>query len=170
MTNPAKLTCCLSIIPYSYINQFRNVSLTATPSNVDQTLSNITTHPEYQNYAAYVNRNGPDATHIKVQSIDEQVYATYVEMPKRAASSIQGTRENAYGPNSGAARGRYDAYGSYLLTGKFAMPSSSSAGNARLGGTSEARLDRPQSGSGSKRWSNAPAVGGRKEGQWDDVR
>ncbi|RUS21146.1 hypothetical protein BC937DRAFT_93466 [Endogone sp. FLAS-F59071] len=151
-----------------YINQFRNVSLTSTPSNVDQTLSNITTHPEYQNYAAYVNRNGPDATHIKVQSIDEQVYATYVEMPKRAASSIQGTRENVYGPNSGAARGRYDAYGSYLRTGKFAMPSSSSAGNAGLIGTGEARS--PPSGSGSKRWSNAPAVGGRREGQWDDAR
>ncbi|RUP43778.1 hypothetical protein BC936DRAFT_136744 [Jimgerdemannia flammicorona] len=106
---------------HGYINQFRNVPLTSTPS--DQALSNVATHPEYELYSAYVNRT----THIKVQSLDEQVYDTYVEMPKRAVASMQSTRDAVYGPNSGAARGRYDAYGSYLRTGKFTMPTSSSS-------------------------------------------
>ncbi|RUS27101.1 hypothetical protein BC938DRAFT_483715, partial [Jimgerdemannia flammicorona] len=107
------------VILRSYINQFRNVSTLSTADS-------ITSHPEYEHYSGYVSRN---ATHIRVQAIDEEWYATYVEMPKRAAISIQATRDGVYGPNSGAARGRYDAYGSYLRTGKFAPPPSTSTGS-----------------------------------------
>ncbi|RUO97036.1 hypothetical protein BC936DRAFT_141084 [Jimgerdemannia flammicorona] len=114
-----------------YINQFRNVSTLSTADS-------ITSHPEYEHYSGYVSRN---ATHIRVQAIDEEWYATYVEMPKRAAISIQATRDGVYGPNSGAARGRYDAYGSYLRTGKFAPPPSTSTGSTGGGGMAS---DRPR--------------------------
>ena len=73
--------------------------------------------PEYQQYYNYFNRttaldNGNHAG-LQTHSIDEQVYRTYVDIPRRVAA-VQMTRDW-----SGNARRRYEGYASYLKTGKY---------------------------------------------------
>jgi hypothetical protein len=71
--------------------------------------------PEFQQYQNYIHRNAleeyPGA--LKTTSLDEQVYHTYVDIPRRAAS-VQVSREW-----SGNARKRYEGYASYLRNGKY---------------------------------------------------
>lgn len=58
-------------------------------------------------------------SNLQTQSIDEQVYKTYVDIPRRVAA-VQMSREW-----SGNARRRYEGYASYLETGHYPQASSS---------------------------------------------
>lgn len=77
--------------------------------------ANVENFPEYQQYQNYIHKNEleehPSA--LKTINIDEQVYNTYVDIPRRAAS-VQVSREW-----SGNARKRYEGYASYLRHGKY---------------------------------------------------
>lgn len=77
--------------------------------------TNVENFPEFQQYQAYIRKNELDQhpQAIKTTSIDEQVYNTYVDIPRRAAS-VQVSREW-----SGNARKRYDGYANYLRHGKY---------------------------------------------------
>lgn len=77
--------------------------------------ANVENFLEYQQYQNYIHKNEleehPSA--LKTINIDEQVYNTYVDIPRRAAS-VQVSREW-----SGNARKRYEGYASYLRHGKY---------------------------------------------------
>ena len=70
------------------------------------TYNSIENFPEFQQYQNYVNKNALDVnpSAIKTTGIDEQVYHTYVDIPRRAAS-VQVSREW-----NGIARKRYEGY------------------------------------------------------------
>lgn len=77
--------------------------------------TNVENFPEFQQYQNYIHKNAleehPSA--IKTTGIDEQVYNTYVDIPRRAAS-VQVSREW-----SGNARKRYEAYATYVKHGRY---------------------------------------------------
>lgn len=72
--------------------------------------------PEYQQYFDCTSLTD---SNLQTQSIDEQVYKTYVDIPRRVAA-VQMSREW-----SGNARRRYEGYASYLKTGHYPQTSSS---------------------------------------------
>jgi hypothetical protein len=82
--------------------------------------TSVENFPEFQQYQNYIHKNALDEhpSAIKTTSLDEQVYNTYVDIPRRAAS-VQVSREW-----SGNARKRFEGYASYLRNGKY--PSSQS--------------------------------------------
>ncbi|KAI9257294.1 SacI homology domain-containing protein [Phascolomyces articulosus] len=99
-----------------YTQQFRTVDkLVAVQSDQSATPGGLESFPEYQQYYNYFNRTALDNNHAGLQthSIDEQVYRTYVDIPRRVAA-VQMTRDW-----SGNARRRYEGYASYLTTGKY---------------------------------------------------
>ncbi|KAI8983724.1 hypothetical protein BDB01DRAFT_112031 [Pilobolus umbonatus] len=101
-----------------YTQQFKNIEK-LTVSHGDQTsYTNIENFPEFQQYQNFINKNALDAhpSALKTSSLDEQLYNTYVEIPRRAAS-LQTSREV-----SGNAKKRYDGYANYLRNGKY-LPS-----------------------------------------------
>lgn len=77
--------------------------------------NHVESFPEYQQYQNYIYKNELEEhpAAIKTTSLDEQVYNTYVDIPRRAAS-VQVSREW-----SGNARKRYEGYASYLNNGKY---------------------------------------------------
>ncbi|KAI9492484.1 hypothetical protein BDB00DRAFT_434315 [Zychaea mexicana] len=101
---------------YRYTKQFRTVDkLVAVQSDQSTSPGGLESFPEYQQYYNYFNRIALDDNHAKLQthSIDEQVYRTYVDIPRRVAT-VQMTRDW-----SGNARRRYEGYAAYLNTGKY---------------------------------------------------
>lgn len=101
-----------------YTKQFNNVDrLTAVSQSDDQ--ANATAHPEYQHYLNYVNRNNlennPRA--LQTQTIDKQVYSTYIDVPSRAVAVQLSRHVGSY--VQGNARQRYDGYATYVRTGRF---------------------------------------------------
>ncbi|CAO3590022.1 unnamed protein product [Absidia cylindrospora] len=99
-----------------YIQQYRSVEkLTATNSD---NYANVDNFPEYQQYLSYIHRNHLDdhPSAIKTQSIDEEMFKTYVNMPKRAASAESSHHHRGWTDHL---RKRYDGYGIYLKTGRF---------------------------------------------------
>lgn len=96
-----------------YTQQYRSVEK-LTAANSDN-YANVDNFPEYQQYLSYIHRNHLDdhPSAIKTQSIDEEMFKTYVNMPKRAAElgHHRGWTDHL--------RKRYDGYGIYLKTGKF---------------------------------------------------
>ena len=98
-----------------YTEQFKSIEKLTVTHDEQLGYANVESFPEYQQYQNYIHRNAleqhPSA--IKTTSIDEQVYHTYVDIPRRAAS-VQVSREL-----SGNTRKRYEAYASYLRHGKY---------------------------------------------------
>ncbi|KAL4209592.1 SacI homology domain-containing protein, partial [Rhizopus microsporus] len=98
-----------------YAQQFKNTEkLTANYGN-QVSGSNFEHFPEFQQYQNYVQKNllSENRTMLKASSIDEQVYNTYVDIPRRTAS-IQVSREW-----SSNARKRYEGYAIYLRSGRY---------------------------------------------------
>ncbi|KAI8086042.1 polyphosphoinositide phosphatase [Halteromyces radiatus] len=98
-----------------YTQQYRSIEkLTATNSD---NYGNVDNFPEYQQYLSYIHRNHLDdhPSAIKTQSIDEEMFKTYVHMPKRAASAELGHHRGW----TDHLRKRYEGYGIYLKTGRF---------------------------------------------------
>lgn len=100
---------------FRYAQQFKNTEkLTANYGN-QVSGSNFEHFPEFQQYQNYVQKNllSEHRTMLKASSIDEQVYNTYVDIPRRTAS-IQVSREW-----SSNARKRYEGYAIYLRSGRY---------------------------------------------------
>ncbi|KAI8364686.1 uncharacterized protein BYT42DRAFT_165690 [Radiomyces spectabilis] len=104
-----------------YTQQFRSVEKLTISHGDQRSYANIESFPEYQQYLNYIHRNAPDEhpSALKTQSIDEQVYNTYVDIPRRAAAA-QFSREW-----SSTARKRYEGYLMYLRTGRYMQQPSS---------------------------------------------
>ncbi|KAI8147494.1 hypothetical protein BJV82DRAFT_349039 [Fennellomyces sp. T-0311] len=102
-----------------YTQQFRTVDkLVAVQSDQTGTSGGLESFPEYQQYYNYFNRTALDNSSnnnpgLQTHSIDEQVYRTYVDIPRRVAA-VQMTRDW-----SGNARRRYEGYASYLKNGRY---------------------------------------------------
>lgn len=98
-----------------YAQQFKNIEKLTVNYGNQVNHANFESFPEYQQYQNYVQKNvlSEHRTALKTSGIDEQVYNTYVDIPRRAAS-IQITREW-----SGNARKRYEGYANYLRSGKY---------------------------------------------------
>lgn len=77
--------------------------------------TSIENFPEFQQYQNYVHKNALEEypAAIKTTNIDQQVYNTYVDIPRRAAS-VQVSREW-----SGNTKRRYEGYDMYLRYGKY---------------------------------------------------
>ncbi|KAG1466510.1 hypothetical protein G6F56_004675 [Rhizopus delemar] len=103
-----------------YAQQFKNIEKLTVSYGNQVHCTNLESFPEYQQYQNYVQKNEltDHRTALKPSNIDEQVYNTYVDIPRRAAS-IQVTQEW-----SGNARKRYEGYASYLRSGKYPSQSS----------------------------------------------
>ncbi|CAG8595135.1 5587_t:CDS:2 [Ambispora gerdemannii] len=123
-----------------YINQFRNVTLASTPTGDDD--PSLTIHPEYHHYANFTRlaESVDPTTDLRVHSIDEQVYETYTEMPKKAMM-LQGVGAGGHHyASSGAAKNRYQAYESWLKTGR--LTPSINTHHRRATGTKSRSSDR----------------------------
>ncbi|CAG8525767.1 16366_t:CDS:10 [Cetraspora pellucida] len=98
-----------------YINQNKNLVLTPTPTgNNDPAL---TSHSDYNVYNAYMRRanlSNP-ITDIRVPSTDEKVYEECLDIPKKYAI-LQAVGSDHV--NYSAAKSRYQAYETWLKTGK----------------------------------------------------
>ncbi|KAG0179411.1 phosphatidylinositol-3,5-bisphosphate 5-phosphatase [Apophysomyces sp. BC1021] len=86
-----------------YTQQLRSIDK-LTVTQCDTANPNSSNFPEYQQYLSYVQRNALDdnPSALKIQAIDEQVYSTYIDIPRRAAAT-QISREW-----SGYVRKRYE--------------------------------------------------------------
>lgn len=105
-----------------YTNQFNNVDRLTTVAYTDDQLGNsatTTVHPEYQHYTNYVNRNNLESNPraLQTQTIDKQVYSTYIDVPTRAVAVQLSRHVGSY--VQGNARQRYDGYATYVRTGRF---------------------------------------------------
>lgn len=102
-------------VVYRYTQQFKNIEKLTVTHGDRANYTSMENFPEFQQYQNYVHKNALDEHPgaIKTTSIDEQVYHTYVDIPRRAAS-IQISREW-----SGNARKRYEGYAAYLRNGKY---------------------------------------------------
>ncbi|CAG8541334.1 8999_t:CDS:10 [Ambispora leptoticha] len=99
-----------------YINQFRNVTLASTPTGDDD--PSLTIHTEYHHYANYTRlaESVDQTTDLRVSSVDEQLYETYTEMPKKAMM-LQGVgAPGGHHYYSDTAKNRYQAYEIWLKT------------------------------------------------------
>lgn len=95
-----------------YTEQYNNVDkLTAISSD---NYGNIDNFPEYQQFLSYIHKNNLDdhPSAIKVQSIDKEMFETYIGMSERAADLGQ----RAWNDHL---RKTYEGYGIYLKTGRF---------------------------------------------------
>jgi hypothetical protein len=104
-----------------YTNQFINVDRLTTVAYTDDQLgiSTTTAHPEYQHYTNYVNRNDLESNPraLQTQTIDKQVYLTYIDVPMRAVAVQLSRHVGSY--VQGNAKQRYDGYATYVRTGRF---------------------------------------------------
>ncbi|GAB5587403.1 phosphatidylinositol-3 [Umbelopsis nana] len=104
-----------------YTKQFNNVDRLTAVSQLDDQANTTasSSHPEYQHYLNYVDRNNlennPRA--LQTQSIDKQVYSTYIDVPSRAVAVQLSRHVGSY--VQGNARQRYDGYATYVRTGRF---------------------------------------------------
>ncbi|CDH60697.1 domain-containing protein [Lichtheimia corymbifera JMRC:FSU:9682] len=98
-----------------YTQQFGSIDKLVAVSNATE-VQQQTSFPEYQQYFDCTSMTD---SNLQTQSIDEQVYKTYVDIPRRVAA-VQMSREW-----SGNARRRYEGYASYLETGHYPQASSS---------------------------------------------
>ncbi|KAJ8654833.1 hypothetical protein O0I10_009557 [Lichtheimia ornata] len=98
-----------------YTQQFGSIDKLVAVSNATD-VQQQTSFPEYQQYFDCTSMTD---SNLQTQSIDEQVYKTYVDIPRRVAA-VQMSREW-----SGNARRRYEGYASYLKTGHYPQASSS---------------------------------------------
>jgi hypothetical protein len=100
-----------------YTKQFNNVDRLIAVSQFDDHPSS--THPEYQNYLSYVNRNDLEnnPTALQTLPIDKQVYSTYIDVPNRAVAVQLSRHVGSY--VQGNARQRYEGYATYARTGRF---------------------------------------------------
>lgn len=98
-----------------YTQQFKSIEKLTVTHGDQSSYTNVENFPEFQQYQNYIHKNAleehPSA--IKTTGIDEQVYNTYVDIPRRAAS-VQVSREW-----SGNARKRYEGYASYVKHGRY---------------------------------------------------
>ncbi|CAM0140332.1 unnamed protein product, partial [Umbelopsis sp. WA50703] len=98
-----------------YTNQFINVDRLTTIAYTDDQLgiSTTTAHPEYQHYTNYVNRNDLESNPraLQTQTIDKQVYLTYIDVPMRAVAVQLSRHVGSY--VQGNAKQRYDGYATY---------------------------------------------------------
>lgn len=100
---------------YRYTQQFKSIEKLTVTHGDQPSYANVENFPEFQQYQNYIYKNVLEEhpLAIKTTSIDEQVYNTYVDIPRRAAS-VQVSREW-----SGNARKRYEGYASYIKHGKY---------------------------------------------------
>ncbi|CAB4378561.1 unnamed protein product [Rhizophagus irregularis] len=116
-----------------YVNQDKNMVLTSTPNG--DTDPSLKSHSEYHHYANFCCRgNLPNPiTDLKVPKIDTKIYDEYLEYPRKYAI-IKAAGSSQY-DSSGVAKSRYQAYESWLKTGKLAVNNSvinnKSKGNER---------------------------------------
>jgi hypothetical protein len=105
---------------FRYTQQFKNIERLTVTHGDRTNYTSVENFPEFQQYQNYIHKNALDEhpSAIKTTSLDEQVYHTYVAIPRRAAS-VQVSREW-----SGNARKRFEDYASYLRNGVY--PSSQS--------------------------------------------
>ena len=98
-----------------YTQQFKSIEKLTVTHGDQSSYTNIENFPEFQQYQNYIHKNALEEypAAIKTTDIDEQVYNTYVDIPRRAAS-VQVSREW-----SGNARKRYEGYASYVKQGKY---------------------------------------------------
>jgi hypothetical protein len=101
------------------MNQDKYLVLTSTPNG--DTDPSLKSHSEYHHYANFCYRgNLPNPiTDLKVPGIDNKVYDEYLEIPRKYAI-IKAVGSSQY-DSSGAAKSRYQAYESWLKTGKLAV-------------------------------------------------
>ncbi|KAF7730161.1 phosphatidylinositol-3,5-bisphosphate 5-phosphatase [Apophysomyces ossiformis] len=97
-----------------YTEQLQSIDK-LTVTHGDTSSSSLASYPEYQQYLSYVQRNDLDnnPSALKIQTIDEQVYSTYVDIPRRAGATLIGKEWGGY------VRKRYEGYTTYIRTGKY---------------------------------------------------
>ncbi|CEP13787.1 hypothetical protein [Parasitella parasitica] len=98
-----------------YTQQFKSIDKLSAAHGDKTDYTAIENFPEFQQYQNYIHKNALEEhpTAIKTTSIDQQVYNTYVDIPRRAAS-VQVSREW-----SGNMKRRYEGYDMYLRYGKY---------------------------------------------------
>ncbi|KAL9559694.1 hypothetical protein MBANPS3_000317 [Mucor bainieri] len=98
-----------------YTQQFKNIEKLTVSHGDKSNYASMENFPEFQQYQNYVHKNALEEypAAIKTTNIDQQVYNTYVDIPRRAAS-VQVSREW-----SGNTKRRYEGYDMYLRYGKY---------------------------------------------------
>ncbi|KAG9290856.1 hypothetical protein G9A89_011005 [Geosiphon pyriformis] len=98
-----------------YINQFRDVTLASTP--IGDNDPSLAIHPDYHHYANYTRlAEGVHPKDLCIHATDEPVYEDAIEVPKKAML-LKGVGATHYS-SGGAAKNRYQAYESWLKTGR----------------------------------------------------